>query len=384
MRTDAFLQIRTALDTTTSTTGGDQRTNIGAVFIQKEIDRMIKETINRDVDFRPLVQRKTMNQKARIWNLRTSLGATAKTSFQSEGGTGTPQPSEFMQLFAPALTLRSDYEVTGLAQAAASSYFDAMDSEARDALSAYALTEEQAFILGNDSDNETSGITINGKIGVSGSYLGLKQLLSSAVAEATGTQGGFGDSTARYGITPSSTVTDEEYKMNVRTINTSNTTQNPLSIQNLNSAITQSNIQGGKRANRIYLCSEERLDEISDLIQPHGRYVQGASSVELDGGLSVLTWKNIKIISSRLQAFNGVTSSGAGVTFTDTDNSMLLLNMDVIFFWNVAGVDVRHVPITGADASQRSDVFGGYYKTYGVFTVESFNTHVVIWNLSTP
>jgi len=63
---------------------------------------------------------------------------------------------------------------------------------------------------------------------------------------------------------------------------------------------------------------------------------------------------------------------------------VLLLNMDVIYFWNVAGVDVRHVPITGADASQRSDVFGGYYKTYGVFTVESFNTHVVIWNLSTP
>ena len=50
---DAFLQVRTALDTTTEVSGGDTRSGVGAVFIQKEIDRMIKETINRDVDFRP-------------------------------------------------------------------------------------------------------------------------------------------------------------------------------------------------------------------------------------------------------------------------------------------------------------------------------------------
>ena len=41
MPSDAFLQIRTALDSTTETTGGDTRSGVGAVFIQKEIDRMI-------------------------------------------------------------------------------------------------------------------------------------------------------------------------------------------------------------------------------------------------------------------------------------------------------------------------------------------------------
>ena len=35
---DAYIQLRTALDTTTETTGGDTRTGIGAVFIQKIID----------------------------------------------------------------------------------------------------------------------------------------------------------------------------------------------------------------------------------------------------------------------------------------------------------------------------------------------------------
>ena len=35
MSGDAFLQIRTALDSTTEVTGGDTRTGVGAVFIQK-------------------------------------------------------------------------------------------------------------------------------------------------------------------------------------------------------------------------------------------------------------------------------------------------------------------------------------------------------------
>jgi len=135
----------------------------------------------------------------------------------------------------------------------------------------------------------------------------------------------------------------------------------------------------------IFLCSEDRLDEISDLIQPAGRFVQGASSVELDGGLSVLTWKKHKIISTRLMAFLGVTSdNGTSVTFADTDNCVLFLSMDDISMRIVAGVDARHVPIMGADASQRSDVEGGYFKTYGVFCVETFHKHVVIWNLSAP
>lgn len=385
MYSDAFLQIRTALDTTTEVTGGDARSGIGAVFIQKEIDRMIRETINKNTDFRQIVPRKTIRQLAYIWNLETSLGGTAKAAFYSDGATGTPYPNRYLQLYAAAKSLRSDYEVTGLTIAASSSYFDALEREARSALQALALTEEQAFILGDDGSTESTGLTLNGKVGVTGSYKGLKQALSSAVALASGSTGGFADASTIYGATRSSTSTDREYKMNVRTVCTSSSASNPLSIDNLNAAITASNIEGGKTANRIYLCSERRMDEISDLIAPQGRYVMGASSVEIDGGLRVLTWRGIKIISSRLMALLGVTSSnGTSVTFADTDNCVLLLDMDNISFYNVAGVDARHVPIMGADASQRSDVEGGYFKTYGVFVVEKFNTQVVIWNLSTP
>ena len=385
MQSDAYLNLRTALDTTTETEGGDQRTGIGAVFINKEIDRLIKETRNTMVDFSPHVERKSMRQLAHIWNLKTSLGATSKTAVYSDGGTGTPQPSVFLQLFAPAISLRSDYEVTNLTLAAAASYFDALASEAKDALASHAFTEEQMFILGDDGSSEGTGLTLNGLVGVTSSYKGLKQLLSSAVAVATGFTGGFADASTVYGKTRSSTVTDREFKLNVRTVNTAGNAQNPLSKDNLNKAITVGNIEGAKQARRLYLVSETRMDEISDLIAPQGRFVQGARMVELDGGLSVLSWKNIPIISSRLMALNGVTSAtGSSVEFVDTDNNVLLLDMDHIKFYNVSGVDTRHVPIMGADASQRSDVEGGYFKTYGVFVVDKFNTQVVIWNLSTP
>jgi len=385
MTMDAFLQIRTALDSTTEVEGGDARTGVGAVFIQKEIDRMIRETINKDTDFRQLVPRKTMRQLAKIWNLKTSIGSTVKTAVYSDGGTGTPYPNQYLQLFAPAISYRSDYEVTGMTMAASASYFDALDTEARDALASHALTEEQMMILGDDTSSEATGLTLNGKVGVASGFKGLKQLLSSAVALADGNSGGFGDASTVFGSTRSSTVGDREYKLNVKTVNTSSSAQNPLSKSNMNTAITTSNVAGGKRSNRIFLCSEDRLDEVSDLITPQGRYVQGASTVELDGGMSVLAWKTIKIIGSRLMALNGVTSSdGTTAVFVDTDNCMLLLNMDAITFWNVSGVDARHVPILGADASQRSDVEGGYFKTYGVMTVDEFTKHVVIWNLSAP
>jgi len=385
MLNDAFINIRTALDTTTEVTGGDARTGIGAVFIQKEIDRMIRETQNKDTDFRQNVPRVSIRQLARIWNLEINMGSTVKAAFYSDGASGTPYPNQYLQLFAAAKSLRSDYEVTNLTLAAASSYFNALDREARSALQALALTEEQAFILGDDASAEATGLTLNAQVGVTGSYKGLKQLLSSAVAVADGSAGGFADASTVYGATRSSTVTDRQYKLNVNTICTSSSAQNPLSKKNLNAAITRTSIKGGKRARKIWLVSEDRMDEVSDLIAPQGRYTLGARMVELDGGLSVLSWKNIPFISSRLMALNGVTSSnGSSVTFADTDNCVLLLDMDSITFYNVAGVDARHVPVFGADASQRSDVQGGYFKTYGVFVVDKFTTQTVIWNLSTP
>ncbi len=384
MPTDAFLQIRTALDSTTEVTGGDQRTGVGAVFIQKEIDRIIREVRNKTVDFSPHVERKTTRQRAVIWNLETSLGATSKTAVYGDGGTGTPQPNRYLQLFTPAISYRSDYEVTGFTIATSSSYWDALDREARSALQSHFLTEEQMFILGDDGTSETKGLTLNGQIGVTSSWKGLKQLLSSAKALSDGTDGGFADASAVYGSTRSSTVTDREFALNVQTVNTSSSTTNPLSVRNLNSAITVSNIAGAKNNSRLFLISEHRMDEISDLIAPQGRYMIGAAKVELDGGMSVLSWKNIPFIASRLMTYFGVTGNGSSVTFTDADNAFPLLDMDNIAFYNVAGVDARHVPILGADASQRSDVEGGYFKTYGVFVVEKFNTQTVIYNLDSP
>lgn len=386
MSQDAFLQIRAALDTTTETTGGDQRSGIGAVFIQKEIDRMIREVRNKTVDFVPHVQRKTMRQLAYIWNLETEINdGTTKTIVYGDGGTGTPRPNKYLQLFAPAISYRSDYEVTGLTQAASSSYWDALDREARSALQSHALTEEQMFILGDDGSSETAGLTLNGQIGVTSSWKGLKQALSSAVAVADGTDGGFADASTIYGSTRSSTVTAREFSLNVKTVNTSSSVSNPLSVQNLNSCITVSNIAGAKNAQRLWLVSEHRMDEISDLIAPQGRFMMGARMTELDGGLSVLSWKNIPFISSRLMTYFGVTSTnGSSVTFSDADNALCLLDMDNISFYNVAGVDTRHVPILGSDTSQRSDVEGGYFKTYGIFVIEKFNTQTVLWNLISP
>jgi hypothetical protein len=386
MPSEAFMQIRTALDTTTETTGGDSRTGVGAVFIQKEIDRMIRETINKDTDFRQVVPRKTIRQLAYIWNLETSMGSTAKAKFYSDGGTGVPYPNQYLQLFAPAKAMRSDYEVTGLTMAASASYFDALEREARTALQALALLEEQAFLFGDDTTADTTGMFITATYGVSGSYKGLYQLLDSAVAVADGYAGGFASTSSSYGTARSATTTDRGYKLNCKCVCTSSSASKPLSVDNLNAAITVSNIAGAKTHNRVYLCSERRMDEISALIAPQGRYVVGAASVELDGGQRVLTWRGNKIISSRfMTAYSKTSSNGSSITSTlGTDNCILFLDMDNISFYNVAGVDARHIPIMGADASQRSDVEGGYFKTYGVFAVERFDTQVIIYNLSAP
>lgn len=384
MSNDAFLNIRTALDSTTETTGGDQRTGVGAVFIQKEIDRMIVESYNNGVDFSPLVRRTSMRQLAKIWNLRTSRNnGTSKTKFYGDGAGGTPYPSEYIQLFAPAKSLRSDYEVTGLTMAASSSYFDALNTEARVALQAMAQVEEQAFICGDDTSAESTGLTETGTVGVTGSYKGLYQLMSSAVAVADGSAGGLNDASTVYGSTRSSTVTDREYKLNVNCVATAGDAQNPISVQNMDDAIVISNIKGGKSANRMFLCSERRYKRIKDLIAPQGRYAIGAAMATLDGGAQVLTWDNIKIVSSRYMALTGVTADGTDATFTDADNSTYLLDMDEIEFVNVAGVDRKHVPIMGENANQRNDVEGGYYKTYGVFVMKRFDRNVLIYNLDT-
>ena len=383
MTNDAFLQIRTALDSTTEVTGGDARIGVGAVFIQKEIDRMIIETYNNGIDFSPFVKRTTMRQLAAIWNLRTNRGSTSKVAFYNDGAGGTPYPPNYLQLFAQAKSLRSDYEVTGLTIAASSSYFDALNTEARVALQAMAQVEEQAFICGDDTSAESTGLTETGTVGVSGAYKGLYQLMTSAIAVAAGSGGGLNDTTAIYGSTRSATSTAREYKLNVNVITTAANATNPISVQNMDDAITQSNIKGGKGHKRMYLCSEKRYTKIKDLIAPQGRFAIGASMAKLDGGAEVLSWNNNPIVASRYMALTGVTTNGTSATFSDADNTVYFLDMDYIEYTNVAGVDRRHVPIMGADANQRYDVEGGYYKSYGVFRMLRFDTQSMIINLTT-
>ena len=54
---DALAEVRGALASTTNTTGGDSRTNVGGVEIQKLTDRLIQDALNRGTDFRQRVKR---------------------------------------------------------------------------------------------------------------------------------------------------------------------------------------------------------------------------------------------------------------------------------------------------------------------------------------
>ena len=131
---DPLAEVRAILTTATNTTGGVAGTGGGAE-IQKHIDTMIADTINRGVDFRPLVTRKPINQLTYIWNLRSDLQSTTAVTFQAtEGQTGAPYFSTKYQLYAQCKSLRSDYEVTNIMIAGSSSYYSALADEAQCAL----------------------------------------------------------------------------------------------------------------------------------------------------------------------------------------------------------------------------------------------------------
>lgn len=363
VRENKLMEVRTSLTTTSNTGGGDTRTGVGGVEIQKLIDRLIVEDINRQTDFRQLVSRKPLNQAAYIWNIRKSLGSTTKADFYSEGGTGTPYPSEKKQLVAAAKALRSDYEVTGLMVAASSSYYDAAADEARDAVSELILREEKSFICGTDAS----------AYGDTGSYVGLLQLMGSYVT--------FSSTTTTYGTARASGETWLDVSLVAAAASGST---DALTLADLDSAITTSNKVGGKGDRRIFLVSEERGDEISQLLQPQGRFVIGASMGVLDGGTEVLKYKGLPIVRSRYMDKNGITWTSPTLTVSHADNAMYLLDMDEIEFRVLAGVDAKHVPISGSDSGLRYDVSGGYLKTYGVFVMKNFSKQVLIYNLAAP
>ena len=358
---DPLLSVRAALTSTSNTTGGDARTGIGGVEIQKVIDRLITDDINRGVDLRPLIARKPMDQLSFVWNIRADLGSSDKSQFYSDGAGGTPFGSTQIQYFAVAKALRADYAVTGLMIAGSTSFYNALEEEARDALSQMTLSEEKAFISGaNTSAN-----------GISGAYDGLQDLMGS---NAT-----FSDTDTVYGIAR----TGARDELDVSLVAAGATTTDALDLKDMDECVRLSDDAGAKGNRRIFFCSTARGFNINQLLQPQGRFVIGAGSLELEGGTKVTTYLGFPIVTSRIMDKSGVTFNG-GKTESDADNAMYFLDLDNIEFRVLAGVDNMHVPIKGNDTSIRKDEEGGYFKTYGVLVMRRFRTQVLIYNLAAP
>lgn len=360
---DPLISVRAALTTTVNTTGGDGRSGIGGVEIQKVIDRLIVDDVNRNVDLTPLIPRKPMEQLSYIWNIRANLGSSSKSVFYSDGAGGTPQESTKIQYFAPAKALRSDYAVTGLMIAGSKSYYDAIADEARDALSEMTLNEEKAFISG----------AITGAYGLSGAYDGLYKLMDS---NAT-----FGTTDTIYGI--ARTGARDELDVSLVAAAASGSTD-ALDLKDLDEAERLSDDSGAKGNKRIYFCSTARGKEIDQLLQPQGRFVIGGGSLELEGGTRVATYRGHPVVTSRFMDKNGVTWSSPTRTRSNADNAMYFLDLDNIEFRVLSGVDKQNVPIRGNDTSIRKDEEGGYFKTYGVFVMKRFTSQVLIYNLAAP
>lgn len=375
---DPLIQVRTALATGTNTGGVDSRSGVGGAEIQKLIDRMIVDNINRGRDLRPLVKRKPVDQTAYIWNVRTDLGSTSKAAVYSEGGSGTPYPSTKRQLVASVISWRSDYEVTGTMMAASASYYDAMMDEARDALDKATEIEEKMMICGSDTN----------AYGITSGFNGLLQLMRWNGSNGGDTEGtaanDMADTATIFGTARADTAAARFLDVSYVLGGTVGTSTGALAIPHLDASIRLSNNHGAKGHQRIFFCSEARHDEISILLQPQQRFVAGAGQLELEGGFRVLTYRGIPIIGSRWMDKNGAINDGSWDSSTDADNSFYLLDMDSIEMRILGGVDYRHVPITGVDASSRSDASGGYFKTYGVFVMKRFNTQVHIGNLTAP
>ena len=354
------MEVRTALATTTNTTGV-LGSGAGGAEINKMIDKIMVDFINREVEFSPMVSRIPMDQLAHVWNIKTNLGSTEKAAFYGDGATGTPYPSNKTQLYAVAKSFRADYEVTGLMMAGSASYYNALEDESKDALSALKLLEEKSILCGTDTS----------AYGYANAFLGLLQLMGS---NAT-----FGDTDTIYGV--ARTGARDELDVSLVAAAGSGLTAD-ISLDALDASIRVSNTQGARAAKRLFLCSYAMHDAINALLQGKQQFV--APSLEVEGGFTLSTYKRIPILGSRFMDKNGITWSSPTKTASHADNSMYLLDMDNIKMGILKGIDAKHVPIMGADASQRSDVEGGFFKTYGTFIMKKFNTQVLIYNITAP
>lgn len=369
MASEAFMHVRAALAAIDNGTVTDANTtgtfnlstagDIGGAEVEKMIDRMIIDGFNRDTEFRQLIRRTPISSGiVASWVIKTATGS--KSAFYAEGGSGTPVVSTKIQCAQLAKALRSDYEVSGLLMAGG--FYDVLADEAMDAITDMNLTEEKQIINGTDTN---AGGSASG-------YPGLLQLMLDTTAHS--------DTTSTYGVTRSATnLSVQEVDCGV-----SGTSTGALDLSDLDAAITKVE-KRSKNGRKIFLCSFERADEISQLLQPQQRF-QG--SMEIAAGFRVMTYRGIPIIRSKRMSYNGVTNTGSGDNSTDADNAMYLLSIDDMEFKIVGGVDQKHVPIFGAgDATnylQRGDVLGGYFKTYGCFVMKRFDNQCILWNLATP
>ena len=249
---DPLMEVRTSLNTTTNTTGS---LDSNSVEIDHRIQQVIADVINRDVDLTPLVPRKPMppGNVNFFWPVKTNLGSTGKSAFYSEGATGTPYPSTMVNLNATPKSLRSDYEVSGMIKAASQGgFYDALEGEAKDALSQLGLVQEQAIISGTDTN----------AYGFSGAYLGLLQLMRWHTTNGGDTEGTAAnkmeDTTSVYGVTRSATTTylDVSYII----AGTVGSATGALELPHLDRAVTLSNKHGGKGHERIFFFSKEKVN----------------------------------------------------------------------------------------------------------------------------
>jgi len=377
MNVTALMEVRTALSSTANTTGGDTRTGVGGVEIQKMIDSLFIETFNNGTDLRPRVARKQMNQAAFIWNLKTSRGSTSKASFYAEGGTGTPYPDEKIQLVVAGKSLRSDYEVTGFMEAATTNFYAALADEARDAINEMNVTEEKAFIAGFQGGGTTAD-TAQNDYSVGSSTLGYKGLY-----QLMGNNAVLGDTDTVYGTARNAAKVNNALDCQVTATNTNGSTA-ALTLKNLDTIWQLTRDQEGTLSNQIWFCSTARENEINQLLQPQQRFNANVGQLSLEGGFIITTYRGIPIIGSRFMDQNGIIRTGGSTSRNDADACIYLLDMRNLEFRNVGGIDGRHIPIMGTDASQRSDVKGGYFKTYGVVVLKKFNTQGIIYNLTAP
>lgn len=376
---DVLMDVRTALTTTTNTAGLAESAIYGGVEIQRKVQQMIADTINRNVDLKPLVKRKPLDQLSFRWNIRSDLGSTTKFTVYADGEAKTPYPSTKYPMYAVAISYRADYEVTGLMIAGSASYYDALGDEAQTAIDEMKLGEERMMICGSDTN----------AYGVSSGFNGLLQLMrwydtNGGTTDATGANQ-MTDSTAIYGKTRNGDSHGDLLDVSYVLAGTIGTSTGTLELKYLDKALTRSNKKGGKGDERIFFCSEERVDEINQLLQPQQRF---AGTLNLEGGFTISTYKTTPIVGSRYMDQNGATNTTSWDSSTNADNSMYLLDLDQMEMRVLSGVDVQHVlvsgEVSGTAGYNRADAQGGYFKTYAIFVFKTFQRHVHIANLTVP